>query len=347
MITNSTTPALCLDDLTLIPAPYSLITSRKECNPYINTKGALPLFTAPMSSIIDETNWVTFANEGISTIIPRTVPIEIRLELMTQTFIAVSVEEFIKFFCTPENQKSLHKTLTENNQKAYICLDIANGHVKAFIDLCEGVKKEFRDTIQIMAGNIANPAAYMLYVQAGIDYVRVGIGTGSQCTTSANTGVHFPMATLLEYINNIKSAIKDVPKPKIVADGGFKNYDDIIKALALGADYVMLGKVFAECQEACGPIKSIWKNGEEVFMREYFGMSTKKAQSLMGKSELKTSEGISSMVEVKYPLKKYVTNFKDYLRSALSYANCRDVSEFRRKAVLTVISPLARNTYFK
>lgn len=344
---NNNSPALCLDDLTLIPAPYTLITSRKECNPYVGPGGALPLFTAPMSSVIDEANWVTFANAGISTIIPRTVPIEIRLELMTQTFIAVSVEEFIKFFCTPDNQKSLKETLTNNNQKVYVCLDIANGHVKAFIDLCGGVKKEFGDKVQIMAGNIANPAAYMLYVQAGIDYVRVGIGTGSQCTTSANTGVHFPMATLLEYIKNIKSAIKDVPKPKIVADGGFKNYDDIIKALALGADYVMLGKVFAECQEACGPIKSVWVNGENKFMREYFGMSTKKAQTLMGKSELKTSEGISSMVEVKYSLKQYVDNFKDYLKSAMSYSNCRDVEEFKRKALLTIISPLARATYFK
>ena len=137
----------------------------------------------------------------------------------------------------------------------------------------------------------------------------------------------------------------------IVADGGFKNFDQIIKALALGADYVMLGSIFAKSQESLvgdnvSKKKYIHK---KVIEREHFGMSTKKAQLIMGKSkdQLKTSEGISIMLPVEYKLATWVDNFKHYFREAMSLTNIKNIENFIGKPVIEHITPSAYFSYYK
>ena len=113
-----------------------------------------------------------------------------------------------------------------------------------------------KNTIRkIMTGNVANPNAYIYYADAGIDYLRACIGTGSRCTTSANVGVHYPTATLLDELRMEKEIEFGRPAPtKIIADGGIANFDDIQKCLALGAALVMSGSIFAKSWEACGEV---------------------------------------------------------------------------------------------
>ena len=237
-----------LQDITLIPATISDISSRSECDPYV--ENMLPLFTAPMSSVIDDKNWEIFHNNKINTIIPRNVDLETRLNLCTKTFCAFSLDEFETHFCV------------EISSKMWVLIDVANGHMEKLLNLCRKAKKLNGDNLIIMAGNVANPQTYVEYALAGIDYCRMSIGSGSQCTT-ANTGIFYPMASLLIETNKHKESIKlwyndpDCPYksvPKIIADGGFNTFGDIIKALALGADYVMCGKIFAQTVEACGEI---------------------------------------------------------------------------------------------
>lgn len=365
---------LSFNDICLVPADISEIEHRSECNPYLNN-GMLPLFTAPMTSVIDENNWKIFQENKINTIIPRSINWETRLDLSNKTFIAVSLSEFERLI------DSYHPI-----QTIYICVDIANGHMKKLLDLCKQAKEKFGSMMQIMAGNIANPETYFEYAKAGIDYVRCGIGTSPICTTSANSGVHYPMVSLLTDINRCKSIIeawidygdsKYTSVPKIVADGGFSNFDQIIKALAIGADYVMLGKIFAMSEEACGEVtykdqliptkmdltafndeeRSVLEAAgfDNVYInktiqipyRKYYGMSTKKAQAEFGNTELKTAEGIETLVPIKYTLAGWCDNFISYLRSAMSYCNSRTLTEFKQNAHFEQISANSFNAYYK
>jgi len=168
---------------------------------------------------------------------------------------------------------------------------------------------------------------------------------------------------------------------KIVADGGFKKYADVIKALALGADYVMLGSIFNKSFESAGEM-AIDYNGNIVSVDEYIksyysvysyvtppkslvkdelltmmdhghlykkfrGMSTKDAQRAMGNTTLKTSEGISKYQKVEYTLSGWVDNFEHYLRSAMSYTDCYSLSDFIGKVKYNLITNNAYNRYNK
>lgn len=206
------------------------------------------------------------------------------------------------------------------------------------------------------------------------------------CTTSANSSIHYPMVSLLQDIAWERQEVHNAreygntyykSEPKVIADGGFSNFDQIIKALALGADYVMLGKIFAMSEEACGEIvyqeqvvptkidlsafndeaRAIFKASGfdqvrinktiQVPYRKYYGMSTKKAQSEFGNTELKTAEGIETLVPIKYTLAGWCDNFISYLRSAMSYCNSKNLDEFKKNATIKQISNNSFNSYFK
>ena len=353
-----------IQDITLIPAKISEINSRSECNPH-DKYGKLPLFTAPMSQIVNEHNWQTFS-EYVHTIIPRNVDLDTRLKLSVDTFVALSLEEFIECFCSP--QMRLYDTY-------HILIDVANGHMAKLIEACSLAKLMWGDQLILMAGNVANPMTYLEYAEAGVDYIRISIGSGSQCTT-ANTGIYYPMASLIRETCKMKSeVIRDKGRwnkyrsiPKIVADGGFNTYGDIIKALAIGADYVMCGKIFAKTVEACGEI--YWGNypaGFDVLAcgpfnewiryqtityitdwkcyREYYGMSTKRAQKEFGKEGNKTEEGIGSIIPIEYTLKDWITEFTDYLKSSMSYTNHRSIDSFIGGVRYEYLSPTTIRTF--
>ena len=329
-----------LQDITLIPAAISEISSRSECNPYY-TNNKLPLFVAPMSQILDENNWETF-NKYVNTIIPRNISLETRLELSTKTFVALSLDEFQNRFCFEQ----------ELNETHYILVDIANGHMQKLIEACTLAKVFCGDKLVLMAGNVANPATYYEYAKAGIDYIRMSIGSGSQCTT-ANTGIFYPMASLITNTDQHRQRVIDAiycgnteykSVPMIVADGGFNTYGDIIKALALGADYVMCGKIFAKCEEACGDILPAIPEQKERY-RAYYGMSTKRAQKEFGKKGNKTEEGIYSDLLIEYTLDSWVAEFTDYLKSAMSYTNHKGLETFVGGVLWGILSPTAIRTF--
>lgn len=361
-----------LDDYVIVPSVTSRINSRLECNPYIYDK-VYPIFTAPMSSVINENNYKIFQKAGIRTIIPRNVDIEVRLKLMCETFVAMSLSEFETYFC--DKNSKLNSVVTVY----HICIDIANGHMQRLFDLGYKAKSIYGDNLQLMAGNIANPQTYIEYAKAGFDYIRVGIGNSHVCTTSANSGIHYGLASLLQECYDWKTYVKDsfnkMDKcmfrsiPKIIADGGFQNFDQINKALAFGADYVMLGEIFAKTLEACGEIKykrlgdfMIYRDGpfqeyvrnqpidkvkDMECYREYYGMSTKRAQTEISGNSSKTAEGISKIVPIEYTLEGWLDNFSHYLRSAMSYCNSKTLNEFKENARLEIVSPLVRMAYFK
>lgn len=312
-----------LKDICVIPTPLTTIQSRKECicrGSDIEGRGDtfLPLIASPMSCVVREDNYKEFRDNGVSVVIPRTIPFEKRLELMRSCFCAFSMEE----------GKEILRRYSFID-KAYICLDMANGHMKSQLDLGHELKTQLKGTIpgfiKVMGGNIANSETYLYYDGAGFDYVRVSVGSGQGCLSSTQLSIHYPMASLLDDI----SGIRGDRKCKVVADGGMSGYSDIIKALALGADYVMAGLLFAKAATGSEKI------GDKL---EYYGMSTKRAQKEMGKTELKTSEGKFLEITKEYTLSGWVENMDSYLRSAMSYCDSRNLEEFREKATIHVVS---------
>lgn len=339
-------PLYGINEITIIPAATSTINSRKECNPYVKDNW-LPLFASPMASTINESNYEEYLKVGIPTVIPRNIPLELRFQLLSKTFVAMSLDEFEMTFGVPEYTF---------DAPVYVCVDVAHGHMERLINSCAVAKGLHGDKVIIMTGNIAHPDTYYLYAKAGIDFVRVSVGSGNVCTTAANTGIYFPMGSLLSelyvrkqsVINNINNPQSNVSYqyksvPKIIADGGFNNFDQIIKALALSADYVMLGKIIAKSEEACGETCYI----EDQKYREYYGMSTKRAQKETGREGNNTAEGISTLVPIEYPIAKWTDNFKAFLKSAMSYSNSRTLEEFQRKAIVKIMTLEARNAYNK
>jgi len=327
-------------DITLVPETISSIYSRSEIDIYTD-EGNLPLMVSPMDTVIDLANSSLFKNEGYSICYPR------GLSPFYQGFQSMSLDDFEKLI------------ETKCSVLPKILVDIANGHMEKLYEL----SKKFMELYpygELMIGNIANPKTYEKFAEIGVKYIRVGIGGGSGCLTSANTGVHYPMASLIKECRDIKTQWGY--KTKIVADGGFRNYDDIIKALALGADYVMLGGMLNKTLESCsdtllfGKFKlskeqatKIWE--KYPFMRKYFykkfrGMSTKEVQKKWGRGKIKTSEGVHRMNKVEYTLTGWTENFKDYLRSAMSYTNSRNLESFKYSDFV-FITENARKRYDK
>lgn len=165
----------------------------------------------------------------------------------------------------------------------------------------------------------------------------------SACTTSANSATHMPYGSLIQECAKIKE--ENNYTTKIIADGGFKSYKDIIMALAVGADYVMLGGIPNKSVDACGKsyilsndtyieipnseATEYFNEGGDVF-RLYRGMSTKAVQKSWGRtgSDLRTSEGITKYNKIEYTMSGWVENFSDYLKSAMSYSNKRKLNDF-------------------
>ena len=326
-----------LKEITIIPTIISNIDSRSECNPYQNEM--LPLFTAPMSAVVGVNSWKDYMNNKINPIIPRNIPIEKRLNLLSNTTM------FVSFSLSEIQQQFIDKDYTDYNGQFHILIDIANGNMKKIFDLVKQLKQKHEDVV-IMAGNIANPETYREYCKAGIDYCRVGIGGGSSCNTSTFTGIHYPMGSLIQECYKIKKYYLNYPfeynledniiPTKIVADGGIKGYSDIIKCLALGADYVMCGSVFAKMEESEAPITYIKDN--EYGHKRFYGMSTPRAQIELGGDGSKVTEGNETIIPVEYTMEEWVNNFESYLKSAMSYCGKRTLEEFVGKVQTEVMS---------
>ena len=331
-------------DVLILPTPITDIKSRSEIN-ILDNKAKLPLFTAPMDTVINEENQEFFNYNGFNVCLPRGV------EGKHNAFQSYSLNDFKLEFLS-EYDKS-----DDNDEVKHVLIDTANGHINDMVEAIEIAKKIWGSKMVLMVGNIANPETYRLLSEAGADLIRVGIGNGGGCLTTQQTGVGFPMASLIAEC--YRESCKLNNPAKIVADGGMKTYSDIIKALALGADYVMLGSILNKSLESCGD-NYIWKkipitqSGAEKAYRlglnvykKFRGMSTKEVQKKWGNVKLKTSEGVIRYQKVEYTIEGWVDNFTHYLRSAMSYVGARNLVEFRNKTKMLIISDNAFKRFNK
>lgn len=317
-----------LKDVAIMPAAISEIIHRSECNPYY-ADGKLPIFTAPMPCVVDSATYGKFEKNGINAILPRTENIGFRLSICGKQWCAFSLNEFEKYF--------IEETVDEGN--LYILIDIANGNMKRLYAASKTAKEYYGDRLKLMVGNVANPETFKKFCEIGVDYVRCSVGSGQACTTSTNLGILYPMASLIDECFQIKEENGYITK--IVADGGISSYRRMIKSLALGADYVMLGSVLNKCIDSAGQLVNL--NVEGKLYKEFYGMASEKGMRLLGKTG--TPEGKIIYNECGGTIESFTNEFIDYLRSAMSYCNIRDIEYFVGGPELNILSENASNQF--
>ncbi len=217
-----------------------------------------------------------------------------------------------------------------------LCLDSAHGHSKNIVECVMRIKSLYPD-IQLVAGNVATAEGTRALIEAGADCVKIGIGPGSICTTRVVAGIGVPQITAIYDATQV-AAEYGVP---IIADGGIKYSGDIAKAVAAGANVVMLGSLLAGCEESPG--------GTEVYQgrqfKVYRGMGSLGAMSQGSKdryfqqdNKKLVPEGVEGRVPYKGPVADTIYQMMGGLRAGMGYTGCGTVDELRTKAQFTQIT---------
>jgi len=215
-----------------------------------------------------------------------------------------------------------------------IAVDTAHGHSKAVIDMVQSIKGAYPQ-LQVIAGNVATPEAVRDLIEAGADCVKVGIGPGSICTTRIVAGVGMPQLTAI--VNCAEEAAKT--NTPIIADGGVKYSGDIAKALAAGADSVMIGSIFAGTDESPGEtilyegrkFKAYRGMGSLGAMSEPEGSSDRYFQDASNESKKYVPEGIEGRIPAKGQLDEVVYQLIGGLKSAMGYCGVSCIEELKTK----------------
>ena len=220
-----------------------------------------------------------------------------------------------------------------------LVVDTAHGHSKKVLDILEKIKKICKKT-PLCAGNIATAAAARQLYNVGADILKVGIGPGSICTTRMVAGIGVPQITA---ILNVKRAVAK-KKINIISDGGIKFSGDIIKALAAGADAIMMGSIFAGTDESPG---KVFKFKNKLF-KSYRGMgsigamSSGSADRYFQKKHTISSkfvpEGVESRVPYKGSIKKIIYQLQGGLRSSMGYIGARKLNDIQKNAKMVKIT---------
>ena len=198
-----------------------------------------------------------------------------------------------------------------------LCVDVAHGHHISVREALKNLKKKFGQDVILIAGNVATAKAFEDLSRWGADAIRVGIGGGSICSTRIQTGHGVP--TLQSIIDCVESS----GEAKIIADGGIRNSGDIVKAIAAGADLVMLGSLLAGTDESPG---QVFSSAEGKKYKVYRGMASVEAQ-VDWRGEARSLEGVSTTIPYKGSVKKILKDLEQNIRSGMSYTGAEDLSE--------------------
>jgi IMP dehydrogenase len=227
-----------------------------------------------------------------------------------------------------------------------VVIDTAHGHSKGVIEALKKVKKAYPD-LQVVVGNIATPEAALALAKAGADAVKVGIGPGSICTTRVIAGVGVPQLTA---VMEVAKALKGKGVP-VIADGGIRFTGDIVKALAAGANSVMMGSMFAGVEESPG--ETIIFEGRKF--KSYRGMGSIEAMQKGSKDryfqdaedDIKklVPEGISGRVPMKGSLAEVIYQFVGGLRAGMGYCGAKNVEALQKAKFIRITNSGIRESH--
>lgn len=303
------------DDLLLVPQPSS-VNSRNDVDLSVDLgvcKLSLPIIASPMKGITSVDLIKKLSELGGIGILHRFY--EDRSDWANDMlYLSTSV----KNFGIAIGIEDKHWVNVLDFEPKILCIDVANGYLDSLLKFCEKVRNYIEKNnykTLLMSGNVVTKAGAINLMSYGVDLVRVGIGSGNLCTTRTVTGVGYPQLSAIEScsISNI-----NIVDRYIVADGGIRNSGDAVKALAMGADLIMMGTLFGHCRESS-------HNG---FI---YGMASRELQEEYYHST-KSIEGIKQAVEKNTYLEDFISEFVWGMKSGFTYMNARDIKELQSNA---------------
>ena len=325
--------SLTFDDVMLMPRYSDVLPSEVSTTTKLekNLKLKIPLMSSAMDTVTESRMAIEIGKLGGIGIIHRNLSIKKQIleikkvkskNILVGAAVGASEQEMIRA-----------KSILKQNLDI-IVVDTAHGHSKKVADIVKMIKKIKPKKTSLRAGNIASPEAAIFLSNIGVDIIKVGIGPGSICTTRLVAGIGVPQ---LSAIIEIKKALKN-KKISIIADGGIKFSGDIAKALAAGADAVMIGSLFAGSVEAPG--KLIKKNGK--FFKSFRGMGSvgamnkgsadRYSQKIQSDSSKYVAEGVEGYVKFKGKVDKIIYQLVGGLKSSMGYLGSKKVINLRNKA---------------
>lgn len=270
-----------------------------------------------------------------------------------------SVEELTSFFnsqkpLTIQNNLFVSIGIGESDWEKYltlrsklgfnpnICIDVANGYMERFVDFCSSVRDDVKDTAIIMAGNVVTPEITEELVLNGVDIVKVGIGSGAQCTTRIVAGVGYPQLSAIIECADAAHGLGG----QICSDGGITNPGDVVKAFGAGADFVMVGSEFAGHDESGG--EEVYDDGE-IIGKITYGMSSSTAMKKhYGKVDsYRSSEGRTSVVPYRGPIQDTIQYYLGGLRSGMTYVGAKALKELSKRTTFIRVNRVLNEKYEK
>lgn len=309
---------LTFDDVLLVPQ-YSEIMSRKTIDIGSSLSDdkhfELPIISSPMDTITESHMASAMTKAGGLGIIHRyNSPWQQSNEVaMTKSMCGAAVG-------VTGDYVERTKQLIESGANI-ICIDVAHGHHALVRHAIKVLRNSFGTSIHIMAGNVATIEAFDDLSDWGADSIRVGIGGGSICSTRIQTGHGVPT------LQSVMDCSRSDRPAKLIADGGIKTSGDIVKALAAGADFVMLGSLLAGSIETPG--ESFQKDG--VRYKNYRGMASVEAQ-IDWRGHHSSVEGVTHTVPSRGSVRTILSSLENGIRSGLSYSGALNLTELRSKA---------------
>jgi IMP dehydrogenase len=318
--------SISYDDILLIPQ-FSDIESRKEINignwldQDRGLRFELPIISAPMDTVTEIPMAITLARMGGLGIIHRYNSVSQQAQMAETLFENIEPSKVGFAIGITGDYLERAKELVSLGARI-LCLDVAHGdHV-----LVQYAIKSIRDALgngpHIMAGNVATFVGFDNLASWGANSIRVGIGGGSICSTRIQTGHGVPS------LDSVVECARTQHNVAIIADGGIKNSGDIVKALAVGGDFAMLGSLLAGTSDTPGEIIT-HENGARY--KVYRGMASKDAQ-MDWRGKTSSLEGISATVQYKGTTKEVIEQLDNGIRSGFSYSGSRTIGELWQKA---------------
>lgn len=339
---------LCFDDILLVPQ-HSDIESRRQVNLGSGIGGSgrgfavsIPVIAAPMDTVCEWQMAVKLRNLGGLGIIHRYMSAD---EQVIQYKMAKAHDAAVGMAigATGDYLERAWKLAAVGCR--LLLVDTANGHSQYAIDAVKKLRTTFGNNMHIMAGNVATYEGFARLQDAGADSIRVGIGGGSVCTTRLVSGHGMPT---LASIMDIREKIEYGSGASLIADGGIRNSGDAAKALAAGADVVMLGSMLAGTDESPGAViteevpftnntyvissnVNISASNQAKKYKLFRGMASREAQ-VDGRGFSSVVEGVATKIPYKGSVESIITEFAGGLGSALSYSGSRNLKEFYENA---------------
>ena len=324
--------ALTFDDVTLAPSYSEILPSETstsiKLSKYLSLK--IPIMSSAMDTVTEAKMAIAVGEKGGIGVIHRNLSVKKQIQEIRKTksknlLVGAAVG------ANSDEHKRAEQILKENLD--LIVVDTAHAHSKKVSNIIKKIIKIKPKKTALCAGNIATKEAAKFLIKLGVDIIKVGIGPGSICTTRLVAGIGVPQ---LSAILNVRKGLKN-SRVSIIADGGIKFSGDIAKALAAGADAVMVGSLFAGTDQAPGKI--IKKNGK--YFKSFRGMGSIGAmnkgsadryfQTKQKNASKYVPEGVEGFVKYKGKVDKIIYQLVGGLKSSMGYLGSKNIVDLRKK----------------